>query len=305
MDEPLELTGTLANTVEPEESGQVAPQVEVSPTPVLAVEETLPDTEPTKPKHPLEPGGERWNQIYARAKRAEAALQREREQRIRSETELEVRKSTPVTPAPGSERILTWDELEKGIEAGQLTRAQANDYRDGVIEKRVTNTLEKKLLAATSDQSRTQSLSSELTRYKTAIPNIVQLGTPERDKLESEFAWQLSTYGVTDPRALTATQRTSLELAAIRAVFGPVEAVERKPTVTAKRETHQETSGDTGRSTGQTHDSLADLSPDEKAFYAKMIKLGKYDGWDAVRKEVDWYIDHKAKEAKQKAFAAS
>lgn len=307
MDEPLELTGALQTLVEPDPvpTGPVPPQTEVPPASVPSpVEEPSFEPEPVAGKHPLEPGGKRWNEVYARAKRAEAALQREREQRIRAETELEVRKQTPASPAPSGERVLSWDELEKGIETGQLTRAQANDYRDGVIERRVTEKLEKKVMATTSDQTRGQSLSSELTRYKQAVPNIVQLGTPERDKLESEFAWQLSTYGVTDPRTLTATQRTSLELAATRAVFGPVESLERKTTV-PKRETHQETSGDTGRSTGPVKDSLNDLSPDEKAFYTKMIKLGKYDGWEAVRKEVDWYNEHKAKEAKQKAFAAS
>lgn len=306
MDEPLELTGALQNPVEPdpEPTGPVPPQAEVPPTPIPStVEAPSPEPELVAGKHPLEPGGKRFNEVWARAKRAEAALQRAREQQIRAETELEVRKQTPATPATPGERILTWDELEKGIESGQLTRAQANEYRDGVIEKRVTERLEKKLLATTSDQTRSQSLSSELTRYKQAVPNIVQLGTPERDKLESEFAWQLSTYGVTDPRTLTALQRTSLELAATRAVFGPVESLERKPTVTPKRETHQETSGDTGRPTGPQHDSLDDLTSEEKMFYTKLIKQGKYAGWDAVRKDVDWYNEHKATEAKRKALA--
>src|SRR3990167_3498611 len=70
-----------------------------------------PVAEPEK-KHPLEPGGERFNQVYARAKTAEARMQEEREGRIRAETEAQVlREARSTPPLKTEDKIPSWAEL--------------------------------------------------------------------------------------------------------------------------------------------------------------------------------------------------
>ena len=98
--------------------------------------------------HPLEPQGERFKQVWARAKEAErkaeaAALeaQREREARIRLEERAKVKEEAAEVP----EKEYTWGDLRGLIAEGKLTLDQAIEYRETVIEKRAEKKAEAKI----------------------------------------------------------------------------------------------------------------------------------------------------------------
>ena len=102
--------------VEPEEKVEVSTLAEdTTPKPDVQPpsEEVVEDSKP----NPLEPGGDRFKQVWARAKQAEARAaeleaerQREREERIRLEERLKVKEETTK-----AQPEYTWEQLEQGI----------------------------------------------------------------------------------------------------------------------------------------------------------------------------------------------
>jgi hypothetical protein len=246
--------------------------------------------------HPLEPGGDRFKQIYARAKEAErrkdelaAELQREREERIRLEERQKVREESAAPP----EREYSWNELEVFISEGKLTRAQAQTYRESLIEKKAKAEAAKLVEGHLNLNTREVTVGRTLDRYKELKPEMMTPGSPERKRLESEYQFLVGTLGY------PATLQT--QLAAARAAFGDVSVLETQAKLKAKhveREGHMETHTNQ-RPPAKAKDPIATLSPEAKEHYTRMIKAGRYgsyqprqgvtDGhWEAVRAELTW-----------------
>ena len=165
--------------------------------PVLDVQDDGKGGDPVKPIHPLEPGGVRFNQIYARVKAAEAQIDVEREARIRAEAERDLyRQAPPVTPQPTPEREHTNADLEGMIATGQATREQVDEYKEKRMERRLRSTLKAELDGARKDDERTVLLSREIGTYTRAIPNVAVAGTPERARVDAEFQWLVQTHNI-------------------------------------------------------------------------------------------------------------
>lgn len=228
---------------------------------------------------------QRLGQVWARAKGAEAELasvkeqaQREREERIRLEERLKAQEEVKKATQPE----YSWEQLEGFIAEGKISVTQAVKYREDLQkEKTKRETLEalKSEIQVTSHDS---TISGELNRYTQAMPEILQNGTPERQKVVREYNYLVKTLKYPETKAT--------ELAATRAALGDVETVER--TVQAKRsapkESFMETHSSTQKPQPKGNDPIAQLTEREKKHYEKMIDRGRYSGWDEVRKELAW-----------------
>ncbi len=244
----------------------------------------------------LQPNGERFKQVWARAKEAErkaealaAEAQREREARIRLEERDKVRQESTQTP----EKEFSWQELRGLIAEGKLTMDQAVEYREEVVAKRLKREAQATIEGHLKLNTRESVIDETLTRYRKANPDLVKDGTPEREKLVREYKYHVEVLGMPATRAT--------ELAAARAAFGDVDVLESQAKLKAKpveREAMMETTTNQ-RPVPKTKDPVANLRQDQKEFYTKLIKAGRFgsyrpqvgitaDHWEGVRKELTW-----------------
>ena len=257
--------------------------------------QTDPDTDEggEEKVHPLEPGGKRFTEVYARAKKAEALAQQEKEARLVAEAELRVRKELGDTKTVTQEKVYSNAELDKFIEAGQMTRAEAADYRETQVVKKAVADAEKRIETKFRNENQFNTTTQGLRDYIEAVPDINQVGTETRNKVEVEYAWLCSVYGT--PTKDSPEQR-KMELIATRTVLGPLDklnatkANERQTRQT--REAVQESNSTTERNTDkrQGKDPIDSLTLAEKQHYEKMFqKTNAYPNeWEDVRKELLW-----------------
>ena len=264
---------------------------ETTPAPDAVVETTQeettsPEANDVKKPGPLEPGGDRFKQVWARAKSAEdrerriqEELQREREDRIRMEERL---KALEEKKQEQNEPEFSWDQLETFIAEGRITRQQAQEHRDQVLKKSIKKELENKWESLTENKSRESLIVQELDRYKALVPSVMQPGSAERQRYEREYQYLT--------QKLNYPQTYATQLAAVRAALGDVQELER--TIQAKRsvskETFEENSSSTNKPQKNDKDPLKSLTPRQHDHYSNMIKRGVYRGWDEVKEELLW-----------------
>jgi hypothetical protein len=247
-----------------------------------------PAPEPAAEPHPLEPGGKRFNEVYARAKAAEGKLQAEREERIRLEERLKAQQDVAQVKADATKPAEhSWETLESWIAEGKLSRAQAMAYREGIIEERSIAKATAKLDAQLKETQRTTTVTGELERYKQALPAITQPGTPERVKVETQYSYLINTLGH-QPGLAT-------ELLASKLAFGDAEILEKQRTTQRATADQHEVMMETHSTTRPAettakdkHDPVAKLDARQREHYERMIKAGRYNDWGEVRKELAW-----------------
>ena len=270
------------------ETAPVTESVEpiVEPVATEKVDEQGSDT------HPLEPGGKRFKEVWARAKRAEDELSKEREAKIALETELRVRKELgEKTQDKDTEKVYTWDELEGLIDSGNLTRAQANDYREKIIRKQIVNDTKQAVAKEQTDLSVLNTVGGEITRYTTAFPLLLDQTSPDYKRVEAEYQWLAQIHGT--PKA--DIDKRKLQLTALRTVYGTADVAEKKASLAQAKFDGRDTDMSTEHATQTAHDKTQDgppkgLSAAETEHYTKMIKQGRYkDGWKSVHEEIAFY----------------
>lgn len=254
-------------------------------------------------RHQLDPGGDRFKQVWARAKKAEEereALKDRLHQEQLERAKLEGERKAEVEARQQqkqAEREMSWDELETGIEQQRWTRAQANAYKEQMQKKRL-DAMQQEFdtkLAQLTVKEKVSVINADLDRYKKAMPAMLQDGTPERTKLVGEYTYLVQSLGYPDNLAT--------QLAAARAAFGPPDALERQATTkaatTQQRTAFMDTATTSTKPANKTKDPIQGLTPMQKEHYSKLIKNGRYgsfrahegitdEHWDEVRKELTW-----------------
>lgn len=222
---------------------------------------------------------ERFDQVWARSKKAEARekeleaqLQREREERIRLEERARVQQEQQ------TQKEYTWAELEHFISEGQITRDQAQEYKDKQTEAR----LRRELKAERERESSQSHLLSQIDQYKQLIPDVMVPGSEARQKYEQEYAYLVRTLGYKEDYAT--------QLAATRAAFGDIERVKRtnqvKPSLTSK-ESFVETHTPPGQKL--VTKAFKDTLPEYKVkHWEKMMKAGLVKSWKDVEDLEKW-----------------
>lgn len=226
---------------------------------------------------------ERFDQVYARSKDAEVKLQAEREQRARLEGELDAMKRQPTPPPQPTPQRYTEAQLQAMIDEGKATVGQALAYQAETLKLDVARQVEEKVRTTLASSTKTSTLQQEMERYKAVIPEVTQVGSPERMKVEQEFKYLVNLgYDGNDPRT---------ELMAVRAALGSVETVQerqRAKTITPGRETMQDVQAAGGAKQGEP-DVLKKMTAAQRQHYQRMIDRNVYTSWDEVRAELKEY----------------
>lgn len=263
----------------------VEPVVKEEVSPLAESTTPAPDTQAVVEPEVVEEGSktipkERFDQVWARTKKAEAKAaeleaerQQEREARIRLEERLAVKEA-----AKAAEPEYTREQLKIFIEEGKITEAQADEYREKLIEQR----LERKFKEKLNQDSTTTKILGEIDQYKTLIPDVMVPGSENRQKYESKYKRMLS-LGFPDNYAT--------QLAATEAAFGDLETVKTRAAsqrTVVSRESFEEThtaSNGAQKATKPFKDTLPQYKVEH---YEKMIKAGVHKDWKEVEALEKW-----------------
>jgi len=232
-------------------------------------------------QHPLEPGGKRFNQVYARWKDADGKYHVERERAARLEGELEaLRKQPAAAPAAATPARYTGAQLQSYIDEGKITVGQALAYQEESLKLETSRLVDQKVEEKLSTATRQSTVQREVSRYQEAIPDITVPGTEARQKLEREYAYLVNMgYDARDPKT---------EVLAARAAFGDPDLIKQRQaarTITTGRDTMQDIAAN-GKPKPSEKDPLKDLSSSQRQHYQRMIDKGVYKGWAEVKEEL-------------------
>ncbi len=194
--------------------------------------------------------------------------------------EREVRELRAAQVKATEPKVPTRAELLKFVDAGELTREQA----DAIWEKQIKEAVKREVVAevgvAAGAQERASRVEAELSGYKAIIADAWVEGSPERDKVTKEYRHLLS---------LGHAPTKETEAAALRAAFGDLETLRTsKSARSGPSETHEETGGGKLPDSGGGKDGLKGLSSREKEYYEAGIKAGRYKDWKAVAAELEY-----------------
>lgn len=167
-------------------------------------------------------------------------------------------------------------ELKAAVSAGQVTQDQADD----IWAKQVKDEAREEAVAAAREDSsrRTQQeqLDHDLNEYKRLAPEIKDRTSDTFEKVRTEFQYMTRNGSPKD---------LATELAAIRAVLGPLDKLEKAKSATRSEDHDQQGGGGRQDGGGKAGKKLVDtLSPREKEHYDGMIKRGHYKDWGEVEK---------------------
>ncbi len=281
--------------LEDEIADDTQPNAELEPETELEPESEPPVLEPTPETrvHPLAPGGKRFEQIYAQSKQAQRERDEERDRRIAAEAQLQLLQQPK--PNPDQNKEYTWAELDIMIAQGRITRDDAEAHREQVVERRLAKKLRDDFDQTTRSATREQALTQSIVEYIGVAPALTNPGSPDRQRVDREIEWLARVQGY-DLNKIAASDRKSLELTALRTVYGPIESFNKKNQ--RKVETQQEMPGGTPPSGKVNPDQalLDALTPAQVKHYRKMFDSGRYPNkWKDVVDELKYVPGAKAK----------
>ena len=217
------------------------------------------EPEPTPETHPLEPGGARFNEVYARMKQAEERAARMEGAYQQLQQQQRPQPQGPVYVAP--------EQLQALVDQGRITPMQAADLlsrqnAQAAATQTVTQAVQLQGLA-----TKLQAANAEVNQYISKVPNLRDNTSQEFQRVAEE-AYRLSddmNLPVTDPR---------VQRAALRAAYGTLDKI--AATQTARAQTrdaslpHVETrTGGRPATPASGTDPLKDVDPTYLAYWER------------------------------------
>ena len=258
------------------EQGATVPNTEtVIETPVSPIGETPPVSEtPAPDPHPLEPGGRRFEEVYARMKDAERRAQEQAERVARLEGQVSVAQR----PAQPQQQFYSVEVIQAAIDRGQITPAAGAQQ----LAWQQTQIAGQQYAAQARIQEQIKTALAEVRQYMDKIPALNDSGSPEITKVANAARDIAEEMGLTmdDPR---------VQRRALRETFSTLDRVTaRAKTQEADRQSrvpHAESGGGGGAALVVTNgdDPLKGVDPKQLAYWkrlnytpAKMAEEAKY-----------------------------
>lgn len=164
-------------------------------------------------------------------------------------------------------------ELSAAVKAEQITQEQADDiFAKQVTEDAKTGAV-RAALEAVNGASQQKDLDNDLAQYKRLEPGLRDRSSELFGRVKSEFDYL---------RARGNPDNLATELAAIRAVLGPVDKLEKAKSAARAAEHHEESGGGGDGGGKGPKKVLETLSAREKSYYQKLIDNGHHKDWAEV-----------------------
>jgi hypothetical protein len=214
-----------------------------------------------------------------------AEQKRERElAALRAEFEAKLEKAT-AKPADQPKRY-SRPELLAAVSAGTIPQDQADAEWERQIREDARAEARQIATETVSRAQRMESVSTQISQYTEAVPELLDRGSDTYQKVAGEFRFLVAQGD--DPKSL------STELKAIRAALGPVEKVRAARSGRASHEDHRETGGGGGGAGPRGGQGNLKLTERERAHYQRGIDNGLYKDWKAVETELKFKSGAKA-----------
>lgn len=212
--------------------------------------------------------------------RLKAALANQAQQ---LKAEFEARLAEATKPKAEAPQRYSKAQLSAAVERGDISQEQADQTWEAQLRAEVRTEAREEALETVSQAERKRLVDSEVNRYSTVAPEILEAGHATRTEIQNAYNGLL---------ALGQKPSAATQLAAIRQVLGPIDKLERARSGRFQRESHQETGGAGGESGGQRkagNGKLADqLSASAREHYETGIKRGRYKDWAEVEAELKY-----------------
>ena len=226
-------------------------------TPDLAVEGATPapvvDQAPEpEPPHPLDPGGQRFGEVYR-------DMQDARREAARLQGELDATRRQ-AQPQPAQPQFYSPNDLQGLVDSGRITPA----VMTAQIAWQERQIAKQEMRQEWTQHEQMRGAGAEVTQYMAAIPKLGDAMSEERRRVDSmvrEIAAEMNTT-MDDPRA----QRRALQIA-----FGTLDKVTKPKVTVTQAETYVETAGGGGNKKPATSgDPLKDVPAAYKTHWEKM-----------------------------------
>jgi len=172
-------------------------------------------------------------------------------------------------------------ELDNAVAAGQITQTQRDQIFATQIERKAMAQAQQAATQIIETTTRENTLDTQLQQYAGIAPDVVREGSPLRQRVAQEFEFLVQNGA---PRDLTT------ELAAVRAVMGPLERA--KQYAQGRRRGPEFGRDSYGGSMSPMERRAADafdrLDPVKQQYYQKLINQGLYADKKAVISELNW-----------------
>lgn len=206
------------------------------------------------PAHPLEPGGERFEQVYARGK----TYERLAEERLTRIMELEARDAAKAAPAAP---VYTPDQLQTAVDQGRITSAQMTAQ----LVLQAKEDTKRELRVETQRETLRLTAAREVDQYIDKRPSL--LDTASEDfrrvaRVAREIATEMGTE-ITDPR---------VQRRALRETLGTLDTLARTQHTQSYDRSNSDRHAETGRGGGAA-------VPDKTPSLLKNVPSGWVEYW--------------------------
>jgi len=173
------------------------------------------------------------------------------------------------------------------VDAGSLSEDEAARIREQQQEQRITRSVEKTVATTLSQAELDRNVSDEIGRYMAQVPKLGVSDSEELGRVRQEFNY-LRQHGQPDSK--------STELAALRAVYGPVTSLR---SGVQERQTHQETGGGESPADNSPEKGEFKLTADEIRYGNDLVSKGVHTDLDQYREQVKRHGDRGLRERAQ------
>lgn len=176
---------------------------------------------------------------------------------------------------------ITRAQLRQKVDANEMTETEAEQVWEGQFERRLGQRIETTVKTAIGEAQAVNTVSTQIDAYREMMPEVITEGSSARQRIQDEYDFLTST-GAPDGLAT--------QLQALRAAFGPIEAL-KKINGERPETSHQDVGSGTGGEQ-ENSDTRADGTPKgltarQRTYYTSHVGTGKYyKDWSAVTAEL-------------------
>lgn len=209
-------------------------------------------------------------------------LKSEREARARLEGRVQATSEAKQKPAAEQPKVYSKSELQYAVDAGTITQDQMDAYLETQTRESIRKEMASQIETAKREMRTQAEIEAEIDAYKETIPSIMEEGSEDRRRVESEFE-KLIRLGL--------PSNATTELLAVKAAFGPVPKRGTDKTAKARQTDQVGAGGGRAASSDKSSSPLDafDLSDRQRSYYEKMVDRGIYKSWDDVKAELSSY----------------
>lgn len=164
-------------------------------------------------------------------------------------------------------------ELSAAVKADQITQEQADDIFAKQVTEDAKSGAVRAALEAVNGATQQKDIDNDLAQYRRLEPGLRDKGSELFERAKAEFDY-LRSRGQPD--------NLVTELAAIRAVLGPLDKLEKAKSAARAAEHHEESGGGGEGGRKDQKKVLETLSAREKSYYQKLIDNGHHKDWAEV-----------------------